>query len=98
MNPFIASLLGGLIQVAGSLVGRVLIALGFSYVTYTGLDASFGWIKTQISASFGGLPAQALAVLSAARVGSALAVVLSAISARMVLTGLVDGAKKLVAK
>lgn len=98
MNPFIASLIGGFLQVAGSMVGKVLLALGFGYVTYSGLDASFGWIKTQISASFGGLPAQALAVLSAARVGSAVAVVMSAISARMVLTGLVDGAKKLVSK
>lgn len=98
MNPFIAALVGGFVQAAGTMVGRVMIALGFSYVTYSGLDASFGWIKNQISAEFGGLPAQALAVLSAARVGSAVAVVMSAIAARMVLAGLVDGAKKLVVK
>lgn len=98
MNPFIAALVGGFVQAAGTMVGRVMIALGFSYVTYSGLDASFGWIKNQISAEFGGLPAQALAVLSAARVGSAVAVVMSAIAARMILTGLVDGAKKLVVK
>lgn len=98
MNPWIASLIGGFVQAAGTMVGRVMIALGFSYVTYSGLDASFGWIKNQIAVEFGGLPAQALAVLSAARVGSAVAVVMSAIAARMVLSGLVDGAKKLVVK
>jgi len=98
MNPFIAALVGGFVQAAGTMVGRVMIALGFSYVTYSGLDASFGWIKNQIASEFGGLPAQALAVLSAARVGSAVAVVMSAIAARMVLAGLVDGAKKLVVK
>lgn len=98
MNPFIAALVGGFVQAAGTMVGRVMIALGFSYVTYSGLDVSFGWIKNQIAAEFGGLPAQALAVLSAARLGSAVAVVMSAIAARMVLAGLVDGAKKLVVK
>lgn len=98
MNPFIAALIGGFIQAAGTMVGRVMIALGFSYVAYSGLDASFGWMKSQIAASFGGVSAQALAVLSAARVGSAVAVVISAISARMILSGLVDGAKRLVVK
>lgn len=98
MNPFIAALVGGFIQAAGTMVGRVMIALGFTYITYSGLDSSFGWIKNQIAAEFGGLPAQALAVLSAARVGSAVAVVMSAIAARMVLNGLVDGARKLVVK
>lgn len=98
MNPFIAALIGGFIQAAGTMVGRVMIALGFSYVAYSGLDASFGWMRSQIGASFGGVSAQALAVLSAARVGSAVAVVISAISARMILSGLVDGAKRLVVK
>lgn len=68
MNPFIAALIGGFIQAAGTMVGRVMIALGFSYVAYSGLDASFGWMRSQIGASFGGVSAQALAVLSAARV------------------------------
>lgn len=98
MNPFIAALVGGFIQAAGTIVGRVLMAMGFAYVTYAGLDASFSWMKSQIAASFSGVPAQALAVLSAAKVGSAVAVVVSAISARMVLTGMVEGAKKLVMK
>lgn len=98
MNPFIAALVGGFIQAAGTMVGRVMIALGFSYATYSGLDASLSWMKDQISSSFGGVSSQALDVLGAANVGSAVAVVVSAISARMILTGLVDGAKRLVVK
>lgn len=98
MQMIIAALIGGFIQAAGTMVGRVLLALGFSYVTYSGLDSSLSWMKDQISQSFGGVSAQALAVLGAANVGSAVAVIVSAISARMILTGLVDGAKKLVVK
>lgn len=98
MQMIIAALIGGFIQAAGTMVGRVLLALGFSYVTYSGLDASLSWMKDQIASSFGGVSAQAMAVLGAANVGSAVAVIVSAISARMILTGLVDGARKLVVK
>lgn len=98
MNPFFAALIGGFVQASGTMVGRVMIALGFTYMTYSGLDASFGWMKDQISSSFGDVPAQAMAVLSAARVGSAVAVVVSAMAAKMVLSGIVDGARKLIVK
>lgn len=99
MPVFIAALLGGLIQAAGTLVGRVLISLGFGYVTFTGLDASLEWVKSQIAASMGGLPAQALAVLSGAGVGAAVSIVVSAVAARMLLDGLTSGTmKKLVLK
>lgn len=99
MPLWVAALLGGLIQVAGTLVGKVLLSLGFGYVSYTGLDASLGWIKAQIAASMGGLPSQAVSVLGAAGVGSAVAIVMSAIAARMLLDGLTGGAfKRLVMK
>lgn len=99
MPLFIAALIGGLIQAAGTLVGKVLISLGIGYVTYTGLDTSLDWIKSQIALSVGGLPAQTVSVLGAAQVGSALSVVLSAIAARMLLDGLTGGTiKKMVVR
>lgn len=98
MSTFIPALIGGLAQAAGSIAGKVLISLGVGYATYQGIDASFAWAKAQITASFSGLPSQALAVLSAAKVGSAVAVVMSAIAARMVLVGMVEGAKRLTTK
>jgi hypothetical protein len=97
--PLLYALLGALIQGAGSLVGRVLISLGIGYVTFTGLDTSLGWLKTQIAGSFAGLDAQTLAVLSSLRLGSGLSVLLSALSARMVLNGLTGGTiRKMVQK
>lgn len=99
MPLWIGALIGGLIQAAFSIVGRVLLGLGFAYVTFKGLDVSLTWIKTMIQTEMGGLPGQALAVLSACRVGSAVSIVLSAISARMLFDGMTGGAiKKMVLK
>jgi hypothetical protein len=99
MPVFLAALLGGLIQVAGTLVGRVLLSLGFAYVVYNGLDTGLDFIKSQIASSASGLGSQALAAASTARVGSALNVVLSAMAARLLLNGMTGGAiRKLVIK
>jgi len=95
----VGSLVGGLVQAAGTLVGRVLISLGIGYVAYQGLDTSLAWMRTQVAASVGGLPAQALAVLGALQVGSGVSVLISALSARMVLNGMTGGTiKKMVQK
>lgn len=100
MPIFLASLLGGLGQAAFSLAGRALIGLGFSYLTFVGLDAALGYIKGQIISNFGGLPGQVVSVLGAAKVGTAIGIVIAAISLRLLLSGMgPDGAiKKLVLK
>lgn len=99
MPVFIAALLGGLIEAAGTLVGRVLLSLGIGYVSYTALDTSLAWIKDQIAGAFGGLGGQTMAVLSACQLGGCIAIVLSAIGARLVLDGMTSGAvKKMVQK
>src|SRR5690606_17128127 len=91
MPLFLSALLGGLIQVAGTLVGRVLISLGIGYVAYQGLDTSLEWVGAQIAASVGDLPAQGLAILGALKVGSAVSVLLSALAAKLVLSGMTGG-------
>ena len=57
MPVFIAALGGMLINIVGSLVGRVLVALGMAVVTYTGVNASLEAMKTQAIQSFAALPA-----------------------------------------
>lgn len=94
MPVFIASLIGGLIQAAGTLVGRVLISLGIGYVSFTGVDASLAWLRQMIAAQWSGLPAQTMAVASALQLGSGVSVVLSAIAARLVLEGMTSGVVK----
>lgn len=92
MPPLVAALVGGLVQAGFSIVGRVLISLGFAYVTMTGIDTSLQWIQGQIAASMAGLPAQVVGVLSACRVGTALAIVLSALAARLLFDGMTAAA------
>lgn len=88
MPIFLAAFLGGLAQAAFSMVGRVLISLGFSYITYKGLDTALNYCKDQIISNFGGLPGQVVQVLGAAKVGTAIGIVIAAISMRMLLSGM----------
>jgi len=99
MPIFIAALIGGLIQAAGTFVGRVLISLGVGYLMFTGLDTGLDYVRGQITASFAGYATQSLAVLSALQAGKALSVICSAFSVRLLLNGLQAGAiKKFIVK
>lgn len=91
MPMFVAALLGGLIQIAATLAGRVLLSLGFMAVTYTGLSVTLDWLKAQALTAIHGLPAEVVAMLAYMKVGVAISIIVSAILARMVLDGLSSG-------
>jgi len=91
MPVLLASLLGGLINVAGSIAGRVLIALGISAVTYTGLTTSLDWLQAQAVANLQGLPVDALNVIGLLQVGNFISLIISAITVRLTLQGLTGG-------
>ena len=99
MPVFLASLLGGLISISGSIAGRVLLALGISVLTYTGTNAALDFLKGQAIAALSGLPFQVLGMLATMKVGQCLSIVFSAIVARQVQQGLSgDSIKKWVLK
>lgn len=99
MPVFIAALLGGLVSAAGSLVGRVLIALGVGFVTYQGLDVTLTFIKTQTLTAMNSLPVEVLQIASTLQVGTAVNILASAYVAKMTIAGLTSGAvKKMVWK
>lgn len=99
MINLLLAFLGILARGAGTLVGQVLISLGIGYVTYSGLDVSLDWLKSQIAASFAAFPPEVLQILSALKVGSGLSVILSALAARMALDGVTSGSvRKMVQK
>jgi hypothetical protein len=87
MPVFIAAIGGMLINLVGTLVGRVMVALGISVITYTGMSTTLSTLKQQAITSFQGLPADLLGMLSYMRVGQAFSIVTSAIVARMVING-----------
>lgn len=99
MPVVLASLLGGLIQIAGTVAGRVLIGLGLGVVTYTGLSTSLDWLKAQALAQLTGMPADLVGLLAFLKVGVCINIVTSAIAARAVINGLTgDTLRKWVLK
>jgi hypothetical protein len=99
MPVFIAALLGGLVSAAGSLVGRVLIALGVGFVSYQGLDVALTFVKTQTLAAISSMPPEVFQIASTLQLGTAINIMASAYVAKMTIAGLTSGVvKKMVFK
>ncbi len=90
MQPFIAALLGGLLNIAASLAGRVLLSLGFSVLTFSGLSVTLTYLRDQaVNAALGMGPVVSL--LAFMKVGTAISIIFSAYAARLALQGLSAG-------
>lgn len=97
MPAILAMLLGGLINIVGTMAGRVLVALGIGVVSYTGMSALVGSLKDSVVGAIGALPAGVLDVLYMMKLGPALGIIFAATSARLVLNGVTsDGFKRFV--
>lgn len=97
--PLLMPLLGGLLTICGSLVGRVLLALGMGFVAYKGFDLSVNWLLDQIKANFSGMPAQIVSFLAWLWVDKAIAMVFSAYSSALIVKlGASGTVKKIVMK
>lgn len=79
--PLVMALLGGLMSIVGSLVGRVLLALGMGFVTYQGFDVGITWLLNQIKANFAGMPVEVVRFLAFLWVDKAIGLVFSAYAA-----------------
>lgn len=99
MPAFIAMLWGALVTLTGSLAGRVLIALGLSVVTYTGVSASLDFLKSQAITAMGGAGSQVLGMLGVMKVGECISILFSAMLTRQIGQGLTsDSVKRWVLK
>ena len=83
MQFLVAAILGGFARIAASLVGRVLLALGISFVTYSGFDAGVTWLLNQIKTNFAGIPADVLSFLAWLWIDKAIGVIFAAYSAAL---------------
>jgi len=91
--PLILPALGGyLAAITASLTGRVLLALGVSFVTYTGFNVLIGSVSSQVSGVFGQVPTLALQVMSVLQLDTCLNIAISAVSARTVVATASNGA------
>ena len=92
MPLFISALLGGLIQIVGTLVGRVLVSLGIGFATYTGVSASISWARDQAFAHISALSPAVIQFVGVLQIGTCISILTSAYAARLVLAGLTSGA------
>lgn len=91
--------MGVLAQILPSLIGRVLLALGISFVTYTGMSVAIDGLYASAQSSFSGLPAETLNLLAYLWVDKALSVVFSAFTAALAIKTLKTGSiTKMVTK
>ena len=86
--PFIYSFFGALITLAGTLAGRVLIALGIGIATVTGVSSSLDWAVSYLNTGWDALPPQAYQILSALRIGTDIGIIVGAYSAKFALNGI----------
>lgn len=99
MQFLAAAILGALVSGVKTLVGKVLIALGLGWVTYSGVSDLLTWGEQYVKANMSGLPAMVVEIASATKVDVAISILISAISIRMLLNGLTGGSfRKLVSK
>jgi hypothetical protein len=91
MQFIVAAVAGALLQICASMVGRVLLALGISFVTFMGADTGIGWLRTSIQSNFMGLPVDALNFLAWLWVDKAISLLFSAYAAASAI-GMVGGA------
>jgi len=94
MPVFLAGLFGGLINVAGTLAGRVMLSLGFGLVTYSGITTALTYATDHVWSSFAALPTGLQGILGLLQVDTSISIITSAVMVRLTLQGLTSGAFK----
>jgi len=74
-----------LIGIAGSLAGRVMLALGFGIVSYVGYSAIIDQIHTMITDQLTTIPSEILDLLMLAGMGQVIGIILGAYTSKAVL-------------
>ena len=92
MPYFIGLLWGAFASVLQSLVGRILVALGISYISYKGIDTLLGSLKSAAFSYLSNVPPDLIGIIGLARIGESISVVCSALTAKYVIQGLTGGA------
>lgn len=99
MQFLVAAIMGGLLQIAQSMLGRVLLGLGLSFVTYQGFDVLMESVNHAIKDNFNAMGADVVSFLAFLWVDKAIGVLFSAYSAAMVVKfGTGNTIKRLVRK
>lgn len=89
--PLILALIGALVRAVGPLVAQVMLSLGFSFISYTGIDFAITEAKARALASLSGNGALFLQMVGVFQIGTAINMIASAFIARTILMGITGG-------
>jgi hypothetical protein len=85
MPLLIYSLLGGLLSILGSAVGRILLQLGLSFVIFSGINVGFDYLKSEVIGNMQSLGGDVMQLLAFLWVDKAISLVMSAYAAAVAL-------------
>ncbi len=89
MPWFVSILIGGLLELVGSFVGRVVLALGFGFVEFVGISTLIDAAKSQASSMIGAVGSSSVAAWAGFfRIDVHLSIILSAIGVKVLLNSL----------
>ncbi len=88
MQWIASAIMGALLNVLATLVGKVLVYLGLGVVSYVGFNATLTWLKTSAVSAILNLSPDVVAMLSLMKVGSCISMVFSALIVRLTVQGM----------
>lgn len=96
MPAILIALAALLLRLVEPIVGRVLVALGLTFITIQGFDLVLDRWVIEIGSGLGAFGGEASTVLSALRVGDAISVIVSATIAAYSIKAMTGGLRKMV--
>lgn len=94
MPIWVASLIGGVLEVASSMVGRVLLAMGLGVVTYNGLDLGLAFFKQKMIDSLGSAGSIAVGMAGVLQLDVVMSIMIAAVTLKLLINGAQGGALK----
>ncbi len=85
-----------LLALVQPIVARVLVALGFSLVSFVGMDVMMAQVTAAAQGAWGGLPENLLKLAGLAGIGEGLAIIFGAIATRVLIWQLTKSTRMLM--
>lgn len=93
----IPAIAGGLLSVASSLVGRIIIALGMGLVSYTGVNAALSYFQNTFNSAMGSAGATLAGICGVLQLDTCFAIFTAAALAKLAIAGATSGTIKKLA-
>ena len=84
----IPTIVGLLVSVVGSVIGRILFSIGMSVVYYRGVGVAVEWLRGQFFDRMGGLPESILQFLGVLQIGTCANMLFAVLMVKLSILGL----------